>query len=118
MARPPCCRRIGFLPNASYFKPSGIPCSSLAVVNLTKDELEAVRLADLEGLYQEAAAERMGISRPTFGRIIESAHQKIADALVNGKALRVSGGNVIVDKSDFFSSMHRCRRRCHRQGKL
>ena len=64
----------------------------LEAVNLTVDELEAVRLADLEGLYQEAAAEKMRISRQTFGRILESAHKKIADALVNGKALSIQGG--------------------------
>ena len=60
------------------------------------DEAEALRLADLEGLYQEAAARRMGISRPTFGRIIESAHRKVADALLNGKALRIDGGEVSI----------------------
>jgi predicted DNA-binding protein (UPF0251 family) len=69
----------------------------LEVVNLTVDELEAVRLADLEGLYQEAAAEKMRISRQTFGRILESAHKKIADALVNGKALSIEGGDVQID---------------------
>jgi DNA-binding XRE family transcriptional regulator len=58
------------------------------------DELEAVRLADFEGIYQEAAAKRMNISRQTFGNIIKSAHQKIADALVNAKALRIEGGVV------------------------
>ncbi|MEO0114765.1 MAG: DUF134 domain-containing protein [candidate division WOR-3 bacterium] len=115
MARPPFCRRIGFLPNVSYFKPRGIPCSLLEEVILTKDELEAVRLADLEGLYQEVAAERMGISRPTFGRIIESAHRKIAEALVKGKALRIEGGNVVVDQSYCPTPMQH--RRCHRHGK-
>ena len=60
--------------------------------NLTFDELEAIRLADFEGLYQEQAAKKMNISRQTFGRIVESAHKKIADALVNGKALSIEGG--------------------------
>ena len=55
------------------------------------DELEAIRLADLGGLYQEQAAEKMNISRQTFGRIIESAHKKVADALINGKALEIEG---------------------------
>jgi predicted DNA-binding protein (UPF0251 family) len=117
MARPPCCKKIGFSPNVIYFKPRGIPCSSLEEVVLTKDELEAVRLADLEALYQEEAAEKMGISRPTFGRIIESAHRKIAGALVNGKALRITGGNVEVVPSSFTSHMKRCRRRWRRGGK-
>ena len=66
----------------------------LEQVILTEDEWEAVRLADQEGLYQEQAAERMNISRQTFGRIIDSAHKKIADALVNGKALVIEGGTV------------------------
>lgn len=85
---------IGFLPGATYFKPAGIPLSTLDEVVVTLDELEAIRLADLEGLYQEQAAERMKISRPTFSRVVDSARRKIADALVNGKALRVEGGAV------------------------
>ncbi len=66
----------------------------LEQVVMTLDEFEAVRLADLGGLYQEQAAEEMGVSRPTFSRIVESAHRKVADALVHGKALRIEGGPV------------------------
>jgi uncharacterized protein len=94
MARPIQCRRVSSTPGSSYFKPRGIPLSSLEEVVLTMDEFEAVRLADLEGLYQEAAAGKMKISRPTFGRVIESAHRKIAEALVKGKALKIEGGQV------------------------
>jgi len=79
-------------PNAYYFKPRGIPLRLLEEVILRLDELEAIRLADLAGLYQEQAAERMNVSRQTFGRIIESAHKKVADALVKGKALKIEGG--------------------------
>ena len=61
---------------------------------MTLDEFEALRLADLEGLYQEQAALQMGVSRPTFSRIVESAHKKVADALVHGKAIRIEGGTV------------------------
>lgn len=61
---------------------------------MTLDEFEALRQADLVGLYQRQAAEQMGVSRPTFSRIIESAHRKVADALVHGKALRIEGGSV------------------------
>jgi uncharacterized protein len=61
---------------------------------MTLDEFEALRLADLDGLYQEQAAEQMNVSRPTFSRGIESAHRKLADALVHGKALRIEGGPV------------------------
>jgi predicted DNA-binding protein (UPF0251 family) len=80
------------MPESNYFKPRGIPLSMLEEVNLTVDELEAVRLADLDGLYQEQAAEKMNVSRQTFGRIIESAHKKVAEALVKGKALKIEGG--------------------------
>jgi uncharacterized protein len=69
-------------------------------VTLTLDEVEALRLADLQGLYQEQAAEQMKISRPTFARIIEEARRKVAEALIHGKALRLEGGAVIV-KGDF-----------------
>jgi predicted DNA-binding protein (UPF0251 family) len=66
----------------------------LEEVVLTVDECEAIRLADFEGLYQEQAAERMNVSRQTFGRIIESAHKKVAEALIKGKALKIEGGEV------------------------
>lgn len=62
---------------------------------MTLDELEALRLADLEGLYQEDAAARMGVSRPTLGRILEAGRRKVAEALVLGKALRIEGGPVV-----------------------
>ncbi len=92
MARPRNCRRVGSLPESTYFKPRGIPLTMLEEVVLTVDECEAIRLADLEGLYQDQAAEKMKVSRQTFGRIIESAHRKVAEALVKGKALKIEGG--------------------------
>ena len=92
MARPIRCRRVSSMPESSYFKPRGIPLSLLEEVVLTMDEFEAIRLADLEGLYQEEAAEKMKVSRSTFGRIIESARRKIAEALVKGKALKIERG--------------------------
>ena len=92
MARPVHCRRVGSMPESDYFKPRGIPLSVLEEVVLTVDEFEAIRLADLEGLYHEQAAEKMNVSRQTFGRIIESAHKKVAEALVQGKALKIEGG--------------------------
>jgi predicted DNA-binding protein (UPF0251 family) len=78
-------------PAATYFKPRGIPMTDLEEVGLGMDELEALRLADLEGCYQEDAAKAMGVSRQTFARIVESARRKVAEALVNGKALRIDG---------------------------
>jgi len=82
------------MPDVNYYKPRGIPSSQLEEVVLTLDEYEAIKLADYGGLYQEEAAGNMDISRQTFGRIIESAHRKIADAIINGKALKIEGGEV------------------------
>lgn len=92
MARPRHCRRVSSMPESNYFKPRGIPLSMLEEVILTVDEFEAIRLADLENLYQEQAAERMNVSRQTFWRIIESAHKKVAEAVVQDKALKIEGG--------------------------
>ena len=97
MPRPFCCRRIAGSPGASVFIPVGIPVVELEEVVMTLDEFEALRLADLEGHYQEQAAKEMNVSRTTFSRIIDSAHRKVADALVHGKALRIEGGPVKVE---------------------
>ena len=94
MARPKCCRRVAGEPPCQIFKPAGVPLTELTEVTLTLDEVEALRLADLDGLYQEQAGERMNISRATFGRIVEQARRKVADALLHGKALRLEGGTV------------------------
>jgi len=96
MSRPPCCRCVSHEPPCSYFKPRGIPLSELDEILLGFDELEALRLADLEGMYQEEAAEKMKISRPTFARIVETARRKVAEALVKGKALKLEGGNIMM----------------------
>ncbi|MDP2862373.1 MAG: DUF134 domain-containing protein [Desulfobacterales bacterium] len=100
MTRPKCCRKIGCIPDVNYYKPRGIPSSLLEEVVLTLDEFEAIKLADFEGLYQEQAAAKMDISRQTFGRIIDSAHRKIADVLIHGKALKIAGGEVRVGKME------------------
>lgn len=92
MVRPKFPRNVRCSPESVFFKPRGIPVSILDEVVLTVDELESIRLADFEGMYQEQAAESMNISRQTFGRILDSAHKKIADALINGKAIRIEGG--------------------------
>ena len=70
----------------------------LEEIVLNLDEFEAIRLADYEQLYQEEAAVKMNISRQTFGRIIEAAHKKIADVLLNGKALKIEDGKVASDE--------------------
>ncbi|NLI78762.1 MAG: DUF134 domain-containing protein [Candidatus Riflebacteria bacterium] len=94
MVRPHSCRRVTGQPGASVFKPAGIPGRLLERVVMTLDEFEAIRLADGEGLLQEEASTRMGISRPTFGRILETAHRKVATVLTRGLALHIEGGPV------------------------
>ncbi len=93
MTRPFKSRKVCCHPGATYFKPRGIPVAQMEEVCLTMDELEALRLADLGELYQEDAAKSMDISRQTFGNILKTAHKKIADALLNGKALRIKSRN-------------------------
>ncbi len=92
MPRPVKCRRVAFLPNVTYFKPAGIPLRILEEVRLSLEEAEAIRLKDFQGLEQEQAAEEMSISRPTFQRVLASARKTVADALLNGKAIRIEGG--------------------------
>ncbi len=96
MPRPPNCRRVAGVPGVTVFKPASVRACGLEWVTLTVDEFEALRLADLEGLYQEAAAEQMHVSRATFGRIVESARRKVARALSEGLALAITGGNIHV----------------------
>lgn len=93
MVRPVKNRKVGFNPRACYFKPRGIPLVDLEEVTLTVDELEALRLADLLGLSQDEAGQRMGVSRATFGRIVARARRTVAEALVQGKAVLVEGGS-------------------------
>ena len=102
MSRPVCCRRVQCAPACTYFKPRGVPLCELEEVCLGLDELEALRLADLEGMYQDQAAEKMQVSRPTFSRIVETARRKVAEAIVRGKALKLEGGNVMMNGSRKF----------------
>jgi predicted DNA-binding protein (UPF0251 family) len=89
MPRPLCPRRITHRPPALYFKPAGIPLCELEEVELGADELEALRLADVEALYHTDAARKMGVSRQTFDRIVRKARIKVSGALVRGQALRI-----------------------------
>ncbi len=109
MSRPPKCRRVEFLPQLTYFKPAGVPMKDLTEVVITVEELEAVRLKDLMGLEQEACAEKMGVSRPTYHRVLTSARQKIAEALINGRAIKVEGGNFRVAMINFCCRECGCR---------
>lgn len=93
MVRPTKDRRVEFIPAITCFKPAGMPASELKENVLTIEELEAVRLKDLEGLEQEECAQRMQISRGTFQRILSAARFKVAQALIEGRMLRFEGGN-------------------------
>lgn len=93
MPRPRIHRRIFFDPQITFFKPSGVMMRNLKTSILTKDELEAVRLIDYEKIGQGKACKKMKISQPTLSRLLSSARKKIADALVNGKAIKIQGGN-------------------------
>ena len=89
MPRPKKNRRICCDPTTTYFKPRGVPMFQLSESILEHDELEALRLADFEKLNHEDGAVEMKISRATFGRILEKARYKMADAILNGKAIKI-----------------------------
>ena len=93
MARPTKWRKIENVPIVPYFIPSDKDVDEIPENILKLEELEAVRLKDLEGLEQSECAENMEVSRPTFQRILLSAREKIADSLVNGKTIHIEGGN-------------------------
>jgi len=89
MARPLKPRRVLFDPDVVYFKPRAVPLSILEEVKLGVDELEAIRLCDYKNLEQTEAAKKMKISQSTLQRILTSARKKVAEALVNGKAIKI-----------------------------
>ncbi|MBU1127223.1 MAG: DUF134 domain-containing protein [Patescibacteria group bacterium] len=98
MIRPIKPRQVRFDPEIVYFKPRGVPLSSLEEVRLTFDELEAIRLTQKEDKNQITAAKLMKVSQPTLARILSSAYKKIADALICGKAIRVKGGEIVMPR--------------------
>jgi len=91
MPRPRIPRCLRFKPNVYYFKPRGIPLRELEEIVLLPDELEALKMTEIDNFEQIEAAKKMKISQPTFARILASAHKKIASALVLGKAIRIEG---------------------------
>lgn len=109
MARPTRFRRVEFFPKDDYFVPWGKPKCELEEIVLKVEELEAMRLKDIEELNQEECAEKMQISRQTFQNIIDSARKKIATALTKGKAIRISGGN--------YTTTH-CKFKCMECGEI
>jgi len=93
MGRRQLWRRVSSIPLVNYFKPAGAPMAALEEIQLLVEEAEAIRLKDLEKMEQEKCAQEMNISQSTFSRLLDSARQKIADALLNGKAISIEGGN-------------------------
>ena len=93
MPRPRRCRIIENTPDTTYFKPFGIPMRDLEEITISLVELEAIRLKDLLKQDQNECAQKMDVSQPTFHRLIHEARTKIADAIVNGKAIKIQGGN-------------------------
>ncbi|MFH1938343.1 MAG: DUF134 domain-containing protein [Patescibacteria group bacterium] len=89
MPKPKIPRCVRFNPNVCYFKPQGIPLSILEEVILYLDEMEALKLYDMDGFDQTKAAKKMKISQPTFARILDGAYKKIVQALVGGKAIKI-----------------------------
>ncbi|MFH0840844.1 MAG: DUF134 domain-containing protein [bacterium] len=89
MVRPRMCRRINVAPRKYFFKPQGVPLSKLKVVELNLEEIEALRLKNIEGLDQIACAEKMNTSQSTFQRILSQAYKKIAQALIKGQAIKI-----------------------------
>ena len=104
MPKPKKDRQVLYPPTVVFFKPQGIPLVQLQQVVLNVDEYEAIRLVDYEGLDQEKAAKKLGISRATCARIVEDAHKKIAEAITQGKAIRIEGGSFVLLKN-----LMRCR---------
>jgi len=113
MGRPHKKRYVAFNPGVCYFKPRGIPMLDLEETRLTIDEREALRLADLEGLSHEESGQMMGVSRATFGRIIEQARKIVADALINGKAINVEGGNYEISSTERLFACENCEYEWH-----
>lgn len=100
MPRPRKCRRVEQGPVHTFYKPQGVPLEALTGVNLSVEGLEALRLADAEALEHAEAAQRMGVSRPTFSRVLSEARRTVARALSNGWAIHIDGGSYRVVDDD------------------
>lgn len=98
MPRPRKCRRVAGEFGVTYFKPAGVPLRELNEVEVTVDELEAIRLVDSECLEQTEASKKMDISQPTLHRLLISARRKIARALADGNAIKIKGGDYYIQK--------------------
>ncbi|BDG62029.1 DUF134 domain-containing protein [Caldinitratiruptor microaerophilus] len=112
MPRPPKPRWVEFEPSVTMFLPAGVPPGAIETVELTVDELEALRLKDVEDLDQEACAARMNVGQSTFQRLLAGARRKVAAALTGGKAIRIAGGHYLLAPRAL-----RCGRCGHRWGR-
>jgi len=110
--RPKKIRRICTNPEIRFFKPRGVPISQLKNIDLTEEELEALRLKNIEDLDQIVAAEKMGTSQSTFQRILTSAYKKVSEALVNGKAIKIKEIKRPVKKFACYKCDHASEKRC------
>ncbi|MGM0414855.1 MAG: DUF134 domain-containing protein [Bacillota bacterium] len=116
MPRPPKIRRIEKEPETTYFKPPGIPMKKLEELIISYEEMEAIRLSDYQGLSQQEGADKMEVSRPTYQRILVNAREKIAEALTEGKAIKIEGGTYRIAKKGRGKSKKKRRRDCHKGG--
>jgi uncharacterized protein len=98
MPRPRRLRRIFFQPGVTYFKPRGIPMRHLDEVVLSFDELEAIRLIDFQELDQKQVAKKMDISQSTLSRLLKQGRKRLSDAIINGKAIKIQGGDFKISK--------------------
>lgn len=100
--RPKCLRNVEEVPDVNYFKPRGIPLTNLESTELKVEELEAIKLVHYDGMGREDAASRMGVSRRTLQRELKSGLKKIADGLINGKAIEIKGGYYLAEDETVF----------------
>ncbi len=107
-------RMVEQAPCASFYKPQGVPMRELESLVLSVEGLEALRLVDCEGMQQIEAADRMGVSRPTLGRVVGEARRIVATALSCGKAIRVDGGEYFLTSEKSACGKQKKRRRCMR----
>jgi predicted DNA-binding protein (UPF0251 family) len=98
--RPKIKRCISYIPEITYYKPAGVPLRDLQEEILGLDEVEALRLTDIENLDQETAAQKMGVARVTYLKIIHSAHRKVSRALIYGKSIQMKGGDIVMPNLD------------------
>ena len=100
MVRPRRWRHVYNKVEFNYFKPQGVPMTHLEEINLDTEELEALRHTEIEEMEQKQAAEKMKVSQPTYHRILKSARKKIAQALIEGKAIKIQGGRYKMPNKD------------------